>query len=540
MFGSSQTNREGPKLKAIDSILAGLGELPMAERVTQLGNVLATIESVSLTGRKRIQVLEACRDPVLAVIEDTRQSCIVQSLPIGDTEFKRINLALNLIAHLAVLYAKTDGDGDKSKKILRLVAHRELELRENYLVMAALAYIPLPENFWLCVHATVSRIDRDNLIKFKPPGSDNRLSLTTGQLYVALILIGQADPYQLAFREVLRVREVATLLANRVEIITDSFQVEPEKKRYVFLVDGKLNQPAMPWGTGRDGQLAPGNMVLDVTDVITRLRRTYRSLKPHAIKFDATFPDEPKVVIMAFYEHVLMLWAKQPIRTNERSTKISGFQLCVGLEDMLTLPAAKSISSGAASEDEIVLSGGLDADSKMVASFLDARSHDVSKDGVRFVVTGSTQKRIAAGEVVAYCSEENGEWMVGLIRWIKGPTSGRAEFGVAALGEFSDIAVIPEIESDESVDDLPALAKSAVLIRDVLHRPENYWIVEAIRSEDREVTGPDTEQVLIDEERRYLKPLNRQRRTPFVVYQYVELLDAAESDVVSQTQPVHG
>ncbi len=536
MFGSSQVKRDGSKLKAIDSILSGLGELPVSERVTQLSSVISTLESMSLPARKRIQLLESCRDPVLAVAEDTRQSCIVQSLPLGDMEFKRVKVALELLARLSKLYAQPDDDLDKNKRFVRLAVHRELELWENYLVMAALAYIPLPENFWHRIHATMRRADTDGLVKFKPSGADNRLSLSTGQIYVALVLIGQSDPYQLGFREVLRVREVATLLANRVDLITDNFQPDPERRRYVFLVDDKLNQPAMPWGTGREGRLPEGSIVLDITDVVTRLRRTYRSLRPDEIKFDATFPDEPKQVIMTFYEHLLTLWAKQPIRGNERQTKISGYQLCIGLEDMLALPAYKTTQAFGAPTDEIILSGGLDAETVNISNFVDARSHDISSDGIRFVVNEHTPKRIAAGEAIGYCLEEQGIWMAGLIRWVKGPGSGKAEFGVMVLGEFSDVALIEKDtsmgipEAEEQVEE----KSKAVLVKDLRRQSDTYWVIESASGVEDEGAESTVDRVVVNNEVRSIKPLNRKRRTPFVEYQYVEMSSPEPASAAAQ------
>lgn len=536
MFGTSQVNRDGPKLKAVDSILSGLGELPVSERVAQLASVLSTLETMTLPARKRIQLLETCRDPILAVAEDTRQSCIVQSLPLGDMEFKRVKVALELLSKLADLYSLPDDELERHKKYLRLTVHRELELWENYLVMAALAYIPLPENFWYRIHTVVRRTDSEGLSKFKPSSADNRLSLTTEQIYVALVLIGQADPYQLGFREVLRVREVATLLANRVETITDSYFIDSDSRRYVFLVDGKLNQPAMPWGTGREGRLPEGSMVMDITDVVTRLRRTYRSLRPEEIKFDATFPDEPKQVIMTFYEHLLTLWAKQPIRVNERLAKISAYQLCIGLEDMFSLPVTKAIHGLGSVSDEIVLSGGVESESTVAAQFIDARSHDISSDGIRFVINGHTPKRIAAGEAIGYCMEEQGIWMAGLIRWVKGSGSGKAEFGVMVLGEFSDIAEMPNnappsvSENDLQQDE----ASKAVLVKDLRRQSDNYWVIEPASNVDDEQLDPIVDRVLVKEEYRPIKPLNRKRRTPFVEYQYVEMSASEPTTAAAQ------
>ena len=290
MFGSRETNRDGPKIKAIESILIGLGQLSVAERMTQLSNVVANLHGVSASGRKRLQLIESCRDPILAVAEDVQQSCIVQSLPIGKAEFKRVRTTLKLVDDLASHYAEMGKSDQKNKKIARLCFHRELELREVYLVLSALAYVPLPEGFWSRVHSAIHTADQEGAAQFQPTGTDNRLSLSTGQLYVAIVLIGQADPYQLGFREVLRVREVATLLANRVNVIADRFHVDSESRRYVFLVDKSLNQPAMPWGTGREGRLPEGSMVLDVTDVVKRVRRTHKSLQPDDVVYDATFP----------------------------------------------------------------------------------------------------------------------------------------------------------------------------------------------------------------------------------------------------------
>jgi|GEM_PF-4448668 len=528
MFGSSESNRDGPKLKAIISILSGLGELPVAERMDQLTNVLSTVEGTTLSGRKRIQTLESCRDPILAIAEDVQQSCIVQSLPVGNTEFKRVKKALDLVSRLANLYASSVSDNDANKKIIRLTVHRELELREIYLVLSALAYIPLPANFWRTVHSTIHRADNDGVTKFKPSGADNRLSLTTGQIYVAIVLIGQSDPYQLGFREILRVREVATLLANRVDLIADNYRVDPEVRRYVFLVDEKLGQPAMPWGTGKEGRLPEGSMVLDVTDVITRIRRTYKSLCPHSVKFDATFPEEPKQVIMGFYEHLLTLWAKQPIRSGDRISKISGYKLCVGLDDITKLPQLINPDGSIANVDEIILSDSPESYNSYESLFIDVRSHDLSDGGIRFVVHGGNSKRVAAGEVVAYCQQDHGTWYAGLIRWVRGSSAGRAECGVQVLGEFAGVCTI---RHDTPIDESVAPVE-AVLVRDTGQQQPNYWVIEAATS--NEILESSDTRLTYAGEIRETRPLNRRRRTPYVTYQYAEIADVESKSAAAR------
>ena len=222
------------------------------------------------------------------------------------------------------------------------------------------------------------------------------------------------------------------------------------------------------------------------------------------------------------------MWGKQPIRRIERSVNVSSYQLCVGLADNSKMPTVLTSDRRLPGSDEIVLSGGLDADENPMSMFVSARSQDSSFDGIRFVITGHTSKRIAAGELVSYCLENEGTWMTGIIRWVRGESAGSAEFGVMVLGEYESVGKLVVADGAESSDEKGRV----IIVRDYRKREQNCWIVRDLsENNDEKSTGS---QVRVGNEFRTVRPLNRQRYTPFVSYQYVEIADALVPTMAAQ------
>jgi len=460
-------------------------DMDPVERVPVVVEFLSSLEGISEYTVARLELYETCRVALLDAASALEDTNVGLELPLKETEFDYITELLRTLIALSEEYEELanlvdeDFDASVSETDLRepYCIHRQLEMLDAVCTVAALAYYPQPPGLWVKIHVALERAIDLKALDFVPREQSSSPSI--GDLYAILLLVGLADPYRLAFRELKSVRSFVRESADRAVLRSGHTFTATSAERYLFVVDFDLDVPGLPWRASRPMAGKSIDLVFDVTQVVVRARNRQLTMRAEPETVDPLMHGQSADAVDALYKHLVVEWGKQPIRQNPRTNDTQRYEVVVGFE---ALRKAPSIALGGDSADaEIVMSGGVGSTLPKLSATLDevssttGTSLDVSATGIRLRMTGNEKISLQVGEVIGFRATDGSSsaWTVGIMRWINAASSAEVESGILILGT---------IESTGSLMDFGTMGETAqpvpvVVVAQSPYRSTHRWVL---------------------------------------------------------------
>jgi len=476
---------DSASIEALERRARTLMDMDPVERVPAVVELLSSLDGIGDYTVARLELYETCRVALLDAAEVLEDTNVGLDLPLKETEFAYITELLRTLIGLSEEYEElanlVDEDFDESANETDLrepyCIHRQLELLDAVCTVAALAYYPQPPGLWVKIHVALERAIDLKALDFVPREQSSSPSI--GDLYAMLLLVGLADPYRLAFRELKSVRSFVRESADRAVLRSGHTFTATGAERYLFVVDFDLDVPGLPWRASRPMAGKSIDLVFDVTQVVVRARNRQLTMRAEPDTVDPLMHGQSSDAIDAIYKHLVVEWGKQPIRQNPRTADAQRYEVVVGFEALRKAPSIPS--SGEAAGGEIVMSGGVGSALPKLSATLDevssttGTSLDKSATGIRLRLSGNDKIALQVGEVIGFRSTggESSTWTVGIMRWISAASSSEVESGILILGT---------IESTGSLMDFGTLGETSqpvpvVVVAQSPYRSTHRWLL---------------------------------------------------------------
>lgn len=486
---------DSASIQALERRARTLMDLDPVERMSAVAELMSSLDGVDEYTIARLELYEACRKASLDAVDELQKTNIGLEVPLAENEFAYITLMLRTLITLCEEYDELanlvdeefeESPGDQDLREPYCI-HRQLELLEAVTMVAALAYYPQPPGLWVKVHVALERAIELKALDFVP--REDQTNLSIGDLYATLLLIGLADPYRLAFRELRSVAKFVRSSADRAVLRSGHTFTATGAERYLFVVDFDLDVPALPWRASRPMDGKSIDLVFDVTQVVVRARNRQLTVRAEPDTVDPLMQGQSSDSIDALYKHLVVEWGKQPIRQNPRTPEVQRYDVVVGFEALRKTP---QLEAGAGSSgEEIVMSGGVGTGLSTASATLDdvssttGTSLDVSATGIRLRITGSASISAQVGEVIAFrrldtaqsdsdkTTAVSTDWTVGILRWVSATSPDEFEAGILVLGTVETTGSLMDFDTlSETTQSVPV-----VVVTQSPYRSSQYWVL---------------------------------------------------------------
>ncbi|MEZ5615966.1 MAG: hypothetical protein R3E35_12215 [Rhodocyclaceae bacterium] len=211
-----------------------------------------------------------------------------------------------------------------------------MEMERRRLVLAYRAYAPGSKSAWHSLHQ-LYRMARD------AGTATGEAPLAAGRsprlLYLKTILLGLAEPVQLAPGELDRVRFYLDRFAGLAELRDLTFfHGEPAPGEGCFLIRRNADGPGRSLRKWHNIERHDGDLLLDCTPLLKTLRSQIDALEHGVLPSKIGLPSvahRPQYLVML--RNLLALWSTPPLRRFPRQHFKPRVELAVGLDDLWSL-----------------------------------------------------------------------------------------------------------------------------------------------------------------------------------------------------------
>jgi len=451
-----------PLRRWLDDLVA-LEPLAAIEPVRQ---ALMQLSQTRLPPEQRLALLEEFPPALAAMVGHAGRRRIGMTVPVSPQGRAMLGELGVLHGLLARAYERTaDEDTGQGEVDLALVLERAMSNLIEVLSTAYEAYEPVPEGTWRALHGLYARARALGVDKRRVPDPHNPIHpyIDLSTVYRHALLLGLADPYQLPFRAVARLRGRLPEWAGACDL---NVQNAVRRRRCRFVIDLESDRPGFPV-LGREGALDEGrHLVLNTTRLTLSLHRTMAQLRASMWSTGRTAAVSD-LELVDLLRTLIVRWGMHPIRRRTRARVAQDYEVVAGLRGI----SRQLAGDGGRVAETVVLEGGATpatpGTTSVAAYWQRWRSIDVSDSGWRLAVDGGTGIELRVGEVLALRGVGEGAWALGAVRWARGREEGRLEIGVQALGVDPRPAVLWQAGLDDEA------------LRDTGSRPALYLPPEA-------------------------------------------------------------
>lgn len=482
LSGLPRSEAAGDPVLPVDvrRVSAWIDALPMANApaaTTQLLDGLARLNRQSVESGERLPVMEALRRPVLMMVEVLDRQVIGASFPLPSPKVAMAGQLIALQQGMAVGYrlalreiAGSDGRISflRAKSAATAATRASLHLAEllcrGYLIYAS----PSPGT-WRDFHKLYAYADIAGFVgKVVDDPARRDLQASTAQNYLTALLHALCNPYRMSQRESVDAFAACRILAQRA-IVT------PHSSGSANTVAIELDKDQGP-GYLPEERVASGagNLFVDLEPVVAWLHHEMLGRAAN-VPFAFKGKDVPPVTITPdALTRMTASWRPAPIRGHQRLT--AGHQL----DTLVGHTALHHALSGGLDADAIERSFGgesqrLSADpaaswSERYGEPQRPQRHsalvlDQSLGGYRLEWDNVVGARLRVGEAVglapAGLADDETDWMVGLVRWMRILPDGRVDAGVELLSRQARAGAL----STYSVDQRKSQAYRVIAMR---------------------------------------------------------------------------
>lgn len=453
LLGAALPRRERPGRDAFPctgkAVRQWIEALPLANSgatARLLYNGLKELNQLEVDPTQRADILEQMRHPVAVVITSMERHVLGQPLPLPQQKRQIGAVMRDFHRELALGYATCVHDYCSPRgsvpflrgratalALVRALVHGAQTLSKCYI-----AYSELPTGVFGLMHrlaafAYEANLSEKTVTDPQFPG----VSLSAESVYIQALLSFIGNPYRLTQKEIVDVEAACRIWASHCRVDTGG-------NGGSFVIDPSSDSPPMSPRAEVEGRF----WRLDSSGLVTALRGQMQILP----SIDAMVavrgrlgpgPDISGEVV----EKLMTAWSFSGERGHPRLHADHEMEACIGLHAVHYLAAGKLDFNDFVSE----LSGGIDlSDRERSAAWAQSsvdqaapqvsrvRVMDQSLGGYRLRWENADGLKAKVGELVTLASpadddDEPQDWMVGVLRWLKGGASDSLEAGVQLL-----------------------------------------------------------------------------------------------------------
>lgn len=423
--------------------------LPMANSgatARLLYNGLKELNQLEVEPNQRIEILEQMRQPVQVVIASMERHVLGQSLPLPLQKRQIGAVMRDFHRELAVGYAICVHDycaprgsvpflrgRSTALALVRGLGHASQALGKCYI-----AYSEIPAGVWGLLHRLVGFAFEAQLAdKAVTDPQVAGITLTPESVYLQTLLTFIGNPYRLTQKEIVDVETAAKIWAAHCRI-------DQAGTSGSFVIDPASDAPPM----SPRAEVAGRYWRLDTSSLVQSLQSQMRMLasKEATITVRGRMGQGPEIT-GEVAEKLIVAWSFSGERGHPRLPADHHMETCIGLHAVHYLAAGRQdfnefvseLGGGVTVSDRERSAAWAQASSEAaVPTLLKVRVVDQSLGGYRLFWENAEGLKAKVGELVALAAPAEDEddapdWMVGVLRWLKGGNNDSLEAGVQLL-----------------------------------------------------------------------------------------------------------
>lgn len=450
-----------------------LNHLPLANPAAtsrQLLDALMVMNRMRIEPQQRLEALELLRGPVLQVIGTIDRQILVETFPLPPAKLQQARSAQDFEREIALGYVQILHDfcAPAGKvpflkgKSVALAAVRALQHYGNLLAKAYTLYHTPPVGVWLRLHDVfVAAVSLKLDDKGSPDPSLGGAELSPRHAYAHALLLALSNPYRYTQREMADVFALTRALAPYCQI----GQGRASVAGFAVLTDRDQGVGYVP----EERQAAAvGLLSFDPQPVQRMIEGHVQLLPPGADLLSFRLKGGPAVQARrAVVDRLMRSWGGSAERGHARLPAGHQLDTVVGLhalhhvlagnEDFdAFLRRVRGQAISLAARDSAV--SWATQSSELKPAIQRARVLDQSLGGYRLVWDKADLARAKVGELVgltpsssAEDEEEERDWMVGVIRWIRIDDADSVDAGIELLARRAQPVGIASFEPTGSV-----------------------------------------------------------------------------------------
>lgn len=441
--------------------------LPMANSgatARLLYNGLKELNQLEVEPNQRIEILEQLRHPVAAVIASMERHVLGQPLPLPLQKRQIGAVMRDFHRELAVGFAICVHDYCAPKgsvpflrgRSTALALVRGLSHASQALGKCYIAYSEIPSGIWSLLHRLVAFAFEAQLAdKAVTDPQVAGITLTPESVYLQTLLTFIGNPYRLTQKEIIDVETAAKVWAAHCRIDQGGASGS-------FVIDPASDAPPM----SPRAEVAGRYWRLDASALVQALQSQLRMLhsREASITVRGRLGHGPEVS-GEVVEKLVVAWSFSGERSHPRLPAEHQMEACIGLHAVHFLAAGRrdfkefvaELGGGVTVSDRERSAAWAQASSEAsTPSLLKVRVVDQSLGGYRLFWENAEGLKAKVGELVALAApaedeDDQPDWMVGVLRWLKGGNHDSLEAGVQLLSRrVESVAVRSTSEAQNS------------------------------------------------------------------------------------------
>ncbi len=446
-----------------------LESLPLAnafEAARKLADALVASRAVRLSEEARLRFLGQYRQTIHTLVPALQQEYLGRPLPLGERAKQAAQLAREVLNELANGYKLALMDLAQrrialgTQKLVPLAAQRVIESLGAILDICYETYAPTPAGLWRELHQVYWYAAREGHHETPLPKEEGGGSIDAS--YKRILLTALADPYRLLQGQLAIVRRYLEQEAG-LAVLQPVAPVEATHGLYLIRLDEDRPPKALAHHTGATDSRS--DVLLNTIPFVRNLHQQLQALEAGAPVAEPAVAEILRDAgAHALLRRLLPHWGLGPKRTFNRLPAEGSVSICTGLSALYHMLAGESgpVAAPAAppQEDmEITVEVARPGEaSGQHATYTCTSWHVINESagGLALANEPRSMARVRVGDVVGLRTP-NGEWGVGVVRWIQSDTPGQIRLGAQFIAPRAAAWAIRPTITAEGTPFQPAL-----------------------------------------------------------------------------------
>lgn len=502
------------------AVKAWIDALPLANSgatARLLYNGLKELNQLEVDPGQRFEILEQMRHPVAVVITSMERHVLGQPLPLPLQKRQIGAVMRDFHRELAVGYAECLADicaprgsvpflrgKAAAMSLVRAITHAAQLLSKCYI-----SYSEVPSGTWALLHRLAAfGYEAQLMDKGLNDSQFTGVTLSGESMYIQALLSFIGNPYRLTQKEIVDVEAAARVWAGQVRI-------DPNGASGSFVIDPRSDSPPM----SPRAEVQSRFWRLDTAQLVQSLR-SQMQVRPG---IDAPVAVRGRLgqgpdIAADIVDKLITAWNFSGERAHPRLQANHKMDACIGLHAVHYLAAQKldfkefaaELSGGVALSDrERSAAWAQTSSESQIPTPSKVRVIDQSLGGYRVIWENADGLKAKVGELIALAAvsddDDERDWMVGVLRWLKGGSTDSLEAGIQLLSRrVEPAAVRSTVESNSSRVILRALLLAPLAIEG---DPSSTLLVPSILDSTGGLELLRLQDPMGIEERRVMEPL---------------------------------
>jgi hypothetical protein len=517
---------DGSSPKKMAGWVEALPMVNVGESSRQLYGAIQELNRFKVDAKARFLILEEMRASIHYVCKSLGKHFINQSIVLNEKETKIANLAQALQNHLAigykiVLLETLQQKTAEAAKLRTLATHRALTELSGNLLRCYQLYFPTPAGLWREIHQLYTLAEHYGILDEAIEDKVLKSKLSIEHCYFKTMLLATSRPNQLRQQEIAQLSSAFNIWAEHCELKSSDREVSP------FVVDLESDEGAVyaQWNKDTLKDKSSSLRYVHVRTLVDIVRERIQNRETEE-KVDFSI----KVLSPTVLRHLVQSWSASSQRAFARTQTEGTISLAFGLGAVHHFISGgqdfgKMLSGG---KETIILEG---EDNPFLASSGGNRNYgfneeirskgdpwalqavasieekpvskkaekvqntfeaykcnmvDTSPGGYCLEWNGAAPAQLKTGEIISIQEENQEQWSVGVVRWVKKLSTESLRLGLELLAPHAQAVGAKVVQKDGStteymrsirLPELKAIGQPSTIITPQLTFKEGYKVM---------------------------------------------------------------